>query len=252
MARDRLPRSTLTDAPSDGWPQPDAVELRLLPGFQLRSGGRFIPAAMAVQRILAFLALADGPLHRPHVAGALWPDVSQRRANANLRSAVWRVHGTGVDLVEVTADRIGLASQVAVDYRVAAALARSLLCQEWRDNLAVNETCLANDLLCDWDEEWVALERERFRQNRLHALERFCENLIAAGYLARAVEAAELAIAGEPLRETSRRLLIRAHLAEGNRAEALREYRSYRQLLQAELSLEPSSLMEDLVGSLIR
>ena len=55
------------------------------------------------------------------------------------------------------------------------------------------------------------------------------------------------AVAGEPLRESAHRALITAYLAEGNRSEALRQYRFFRHLLADELGLEPSPLMESLV-----
>ena len=38
------------------------------------------------------------------------------------------------------------------------------------------------------------------------------------------------------------------HLAEGNRAEALREFRRYRALVQRELGVEPSDELYELVG----
>ena len=56
------------------------------------------------------------------------------------------------------------------------------------------------------------------------------------------------AVAAEPLRESAQRALIRAHLAEGNRSEALRQYRSYESLLRDELGLEPTSDLKALVG----
>jgi DNA-binding SARP family transcriptional activator len=40
------------------------------------------------------------------------------------------------------------------------------------------------------------------------------------------------------------------YLAEGNQAEALHEYRAYRDTLHDELGLEPSTCMEELIGGL--
>jgi Bacterial transcriptional activator domain len=42
---------------------------------------------------------------------------------------------------------------------------------------------------------------------------------------------------------TSRRVLIKAHLAEGNVIEAIREYGTYRRLLVDELGVDPSPHM---------
>jgi DNA-binding SARP family transcriptional activator len=57
-------------------------------------------------------------------------------------------------------------------------------------------------------------------------------------------------IAGEPLRESAHRAVIRIHLAEGNKAEAFRQYRLYRTLLHDQLGLSPSAQMEELVRGL--
>jgi DNA-binding SARP family transcriptional activator len=86
---------------------------------------------------------------------------------------------------------------------------------------------------------------------RLHALEALAERRIKTGRLQEAEAACAAAIALEPLRESAYRLLIAALLAQGNRAEAVLRFRSYRELLVDELDVEPSaefsSLLEDLV-----
>jgi DNA-binding SARP family transcriptional activator len=55
-------------------------------------------------------------------------------------------------------------------------------------------------------------------------------------------------VAIDPLRESSHRQLIRIHVAEGNYSEALRQYRSYEQLIHTELGLAPSPLLVSLVS----
>jgi DNA-binding SARP family transcriptional activator len=96
----------------------------------------------------------------------------------------------------------------------------------------------------------VLIERERFRQLRLYALETLCERFTAAGRIAEATQAGLAAVACEPLRESSHRALVKAHLADGNAGEALRQYRLYRELVRTQLGLEPSPRMDELVGAL--
>jgi DNA-binding SARP family transcriptional activator len=62
------------------------------------------------------------------------------------------------------------------------------------------------------------------------------------------VEAGLAAVRAEPLRESAHRTLVRAHLAEGNRFEANRQYHNCRRLLQAELGLEPSRGLRELIA----
>jgi DNA-binding SARP family transcriptional activator len=149
-------------------------------------------------------------------------------------------------LVSLTSDHIALAPIVEVDLREGEALAHKVLdpTQELDDVAAVNDEVLSADLLPDWTEDWVLMERERYHQLRLRALEALCRRLTAKGRIGQAVQAGVAAVAGEPLRESARRALIEAHLAEKNVAAALREFESFRSLLQAELGLDPS---EDLL-----
>jgi DNA-binding SARP family transcriptional activator len=42
------------------------------------------------------------------------------------------------------------------------------------------------------------------------------------------------------LRESAHRLIIKAHMAEGNPGEAMRQFQAYRSLLADELDLQPS------------
>jgi DNA-binding SARP family transcriptional activator len=153
--------------------------------------------------------------------------------------------------VEATSTNLVLAPDVAVDVREAVRLARFVLEPAAEvGEIEVSLPLLSADLLPGWYDDWVLIRKEWFRQLRLHALERLSERLIEAGKLERAVEAAVLAVAGEPLRETARRALIHAHFAEGNIGEAIREYAAYRDLLRSELGVVPSPLMQDLVKGL--
>jgi DNA-binding SARP family transcriptional activator len=103
-------------------------------------------------------------------------------------------------------------------------------------------------VLPGWEDEWIAVERERFRERRVHALERAGEALLDSGNHPAAVQAALAAIDAEPYRDSAHRLLIRVHLAEGNVAGALRSFIAYRDLMESELGLEPSDRMRELLA----
>jgi DNA-binding SARP family transcriptional activator len=106
---------------------------------------------------------------------------------------------------------------------------------------------LGRELLPDWTEDWVLLERERWRQVSLHALENLCRHLVKMRRFGAAIQAGLAAVSLEPLRESAQRALIEAHVAEGNRCEAIRQYRQYESLLQRELDLSPSTELAGLV-----
>jgi DNA-binding SARP family transcriptional activator len=228
-----------------------SIELTLLGAFELHAERERIELPTSAQRLLAFLALHNHSLLRVYVAGKLWLDAPEERAYANLRSTLWRLNQPGLELVGTTNRELRLASGVRVDFRSGTELAHRLLggIADPAD-LDVDWTPLAGNLLPDWYDDWVLLERERYRQLGLHALETLSERLTAARRFGPALEAALAAVAGEPFRESAHRVLIKAHLAEGNASEAIRQYHFYRKLLNDHLSLDPSPAMDALLEGL--
>jgi DNA-binding SARP family transcriptional activator len=227
-----------------------AVALTLLQGFRLESRGQPIELPLGSQRLVAFLAVHRRPLQRLYVAGSLWLDCGEERANASLRTTLWRLRQLGVGLVDSTRNHLALNASVTVDLHEAEVRAKQVLRHE-TSSLQPDDTLLVEgDLLADWYDDWVMLERERHRQLRLLALETLCEDLAAAGSYALAVEAGLACVAAEPLRESAHRVLINVHRGQGNLGEAVRQYKLYRRLVGDQLGLEPSPAMVRLVQSL--
>jgi DNA-binding SARP family transcriptional activator len=225
--------------------------LDLLRGFSLTVDGRRIPLIWSAQRLVAFLALKERPLTRTYVAEALWPETSRAKANANLRSTLWRVQRScGNCLLEVSVQQICLAPHVVVDLVHGSQVARRLLdASRPCDDILTAETRahLAADVLPDWyDDDWVIVEREQFHQLRLHALEAMSARLVSAARYGEAVDAGLAAVMAEPLRESAHRALIEAHLAAGNLCDAVRQYRDCERLLLEELGVQPSGPMRRL------
>lgn len=237
----------LAGDPVLGRPAP-SLHLQLLDGFELTRGTQPVALGRGGQRLLALLAAGNRPLARSFVAFCLWPDKTERRAAGNLRSALWSTRGVDADLVGCAGAWLRLLPSLRVDLHVAAAVAQRTIAGDHPvDHRAVHRVLTA-DLLPDWYESWLEPERERFRQLRLHALEALSAQLLGRGDVRAAVEVGVAAVAGEPRRESSRRVLIRAHLAEGNEAEALRQYESYRYVVHSELGIMPSPQIEALVS----
>jgi DNA-binding SARP family transcriptional activator len=235
-------------------PSSSPHRLYLLGSFELRCAGEPVQLPMSAQRALVFVALHGRPVRRSLVAGTLWMDTKEALAGASLRSALWRLRHPGHPLIEASPTHLRLAADLWVDYRDAVEQAQGLCAGACpRDQVADGPLLesLSCDLLPDWWDEWVLLERERYRQLRLHALEALCASLAAEGRFAHAVAAGLAAVACEPLRESAHRLLVQVHLQEGNRAEALHQYGICRQLLRDELGLQPSSSLERLVRPLL-
>jgi DNA-binding SARP family transcriptional activator len=246
--------SQATAAGTDWSADSDQLHLRLLGGFGAVHRHREVQLPVGTQRLVAFLALHSHPLPRARVAASLWPDSTEARSAASLRSALWRLRRPGLRLIQATDTHLRLADHVTVDTREVVATVRRLTDQ--------SAPCLAGDLdavplsgelLPDWPADfWIQVERERFRQLCLHGLEAMCGRLLTLGRYGDAIEAALAAVRGEPLRESAHRVLISIHLAEGNHVEALRQYQWYERILHEELGIEPSPQITRLVGDMRR
>lgn len=226
-------------------------QVRTLNGFELVGpDGPLRQLQPAAARLIALLALQHVPAQRVRVASTLWMDTTDKRAHANLRSLLWRVQQQYDDLIEVTPTRVSLGDGVEVDLWRSRARARAVLEHRLTPE-PLDIELFAAELLPDWYDEWVIVERERERQRWLHALELLCTWFTLHGEPALGLDAGLAAIAAEPLRESAHRVVISAHLAEGNTAEAVRQYHRYARLLATEMGLRPSARMVGLLDSLI-
>jgi DNA-binding SARP family transcriptional activator len=239
----------------DPLPGPDCgFMIAVLGGFSMFWGASVLAVPRASQRILAFLALHGRVAKRAAVAGTLWPNASERHAYSNLRSALSRSENTARKALAATKLELGLAEGVAVDIRHSRALAGRLLdpavTPDPSDLGMAAVAALSADLLPDWYDDWVLIQREEWRQLRLHSLEALASRLTAAGRWGEAAAAAGAAVRAEPLRESAHAALIQVHLAEGNQSEVVREFARYRALLHAELGLEPTPRLRQLVQGL--
>jgi DNA-binding SARP family transcriptional activator len=223
------------------------TRLQLLRGFRLTQDDAEVALPYSVERVVAYLALARGPVSRSHLAGALWPDVAEHRAHGDLRSALWRLRRL-CGAVDRDEHRLALAPNVEVDLSAVTDLTGALIHRSTPTALMrLPELVDGAEILPGWDEEWLVVERERYRLLRLRALERAGEAFLAANDPARAMEASLASISSEPYRESAHRLLVRIHIAEGNGAEALRAYRVYSRIVEDELGIQPSRQMEQLI-----
>jgi DNA-binding SARP family transcriptional activator len=239
-------RPGLHDADGAG-SHPPVARLSLLGGFELHMHGELVRLPHAAERLISLLALHPRALMRVFVAGTLWGESTESRSCSSLRSLLWQVRAH-TPVIHATSTHLSLAPEVHIDVVHCADLVRRL-----RDDDAppspseLHALCEAGELLPDWYDDWLLVERERVRQRRLHCLETASRRLSAAGRHADAIEAGLCAIAVEPLRETGHVAVIGAHLAEGNLIEASRQYEQLRDLLRENLGTVPSAHVRTLL-----
>ena len=233
FARRDAPSAGAHGASGEGAPR----TLTLLGQFSLTCNGTELPLSAAAQRILALVAIEPRSARRSVIAGTLWPEMTQHRALANVRRALWRLpEPDGRPLLTESRSGLSLAAELLVDVHrrrdIVSALERGQSCAQ----SDVEDLC--SELLPDWPDIWIECERERCRQDGLHGLDAAAATAAERRQFAYATRIGLMAIELDPLRESSHRGLMLVHLLEGNLVDARRRYDLYLRLL-VEAGLEP-------------
>jgi DNA-binding SARP family transcriptional activator len=224
------------------------IHLHLIGAFSLRVEGTHVHLGRREERLLALLAMR-GRCHRPYVAGTLWPNSDESRALNSLRAAVLRVRRAAANVLEVDGSTLTLRASVSVDLLDLIDCAERVVHHNNCDTEQAEYLLGTGELLPGWYDDWVMFERERLHHLRIRALEVLAVHELDDGHPDLALAAAHDAVSLEPLRESARRLLIRAHVALGNRALAASALAEYRQDLERDLGVEPSpEIVQEVVG----
>jgi DNA-binding SARP family transcriptional activator len=202
--------------------------ITVLGAFTLTVDGAPVALRVDARRLVAYLAVHHRPQARAALAADLWPGVAA--AERLLADAVAAVDVPGL-LDNTDAGPLALAADVAVDLAEAMRLIRAL--PTLAAGAPVDTSVLTADILPGWTAAWLEIERERFRQLRLHAIEERSQRLITAGRFHDAVAMAKVAVRTAPSRESARRALIEAYVALGDLAAAVAEYDEYQELLRS-------------------
>ena len=224
--------------------------LNLLGPFEARSqDGRVIEFRLKTARlVLAWLALRPRQSgSREEIAALLWSERSEAQAHQSLRQtlAVLRrsLNEQASEVLEVDRERLSFASgAVQSDVALLAIEADSAVegleravaqyRGEFLEGLSIRDP-LGQQWLEDRRAELRAMATKRFEWV-LAAYERAARHKDAEPIASRLVEI-------DPLAEPGHRALIRAHLAAGERALAVRQYQRCRDILLRELSVEPAA-----------
>lgn len=195
----------------------------------------------ASRRSIAYLAVKGPVAQRALMSVELWPGALESRARANLRRAIWQ---TPDGWVQAGTWEVQLAAEIDLaEARTAADRAMQLLPLD-----AHEIDLLSQDLLPGWYDEWLLGEQDSYHLMRLQALEQSCRVATGLRQFGLATRAGLAAVCAEPLRESAVSALVDAHLREGNTYEAVRRFRTYRELLRQELGASPSKELSALVA----
>jgi SARP family transcriptional regulator, regulator of embCAB operon len=214
-------------------------DLRLLGFWQLGLHGHAVNVGSRQQRLIAALALL-GARPRHALAGVLWPENSEEQAATSLRAVLFRISHDLPRLLADSRDPVALNPEVRTDLDRVRRLIEDIADPDVEPAHDAFEILRTAELLPGWYDDWVVFEQERLQQQRLSALESLAVQYLAQGDHTRALEAARVSAAIEPLRESAQLIIVRSHLAADDRASAMRVFRDFRARLADELGVAPS------------
>ncbi len=222
----------------------DAAEEIVLPGRKARA-------------LIAYLAVSGArPQPRGKLADLLWGESGEEQARTSLRQALSGLRKClDGDLLLVDGATVALSpSAFTCDVRdYSAALAEgSTVALERAAALYRGDLLEGFQAGAPAFDEWLSVERERWRQQALALLARLAESQERAGQLARATETTTRLLALDSLREDAHRRLMTLYDRQGRQAAALKQYRLCRAILQRELGISPEATTEDLYRRILR
>lgn len=236
------------------------LSLHLLGSFQATLNNHPVKGfdSDRVRALLAYLAVeADRPHRRERLAGLLWPEQPEQTARSNLRYAL-------SNLRRVIGDRTAappflLITRHALQFNAdsdcwidVTAFTQHLPRQETPPNpetITQLEEAIAlyrGDFLAGFSlshsapfEEWGLFTREKLTQQAAAVLRRLLYYYDQRGNIEAAQKHARHLLRLEPWREETHQILMRLLALNGQRSAALAQYQTCRQILAAEIGVDP-------------
>lgn len=235
----------------------------LLGGFRILNGAREVPLRSAGKgaRLLSMLALAEQHrVPRQTLLGALWPDSEESKGAHALATMVHGLHaslgevlgGAAPVLHRTGAYELNTDAGIGVDTVHFDGLVRSAERALRDGDIGTAAAVFAEAVdvyrgdLCVADDLCALVERERLRAVFLSLLSRLADLNFRGQEYVEALSYARRLLSHDPCREDAHRLVMRCHVRMGERAQALRQYRTCVQILDTEFGVGPEPLTEAL------
>ena len=231
------------------------LDVALLEG-RVEQDGRTLDVSNGVLQLFAALFVRRRPLDREELCHMLWPDMDTQAAASELKLTVRRARlqcgDTNVvtwaagkyalgDGIRVDVERVRRLCEDALGDKCVLSVRRSELHEAYRALAKGRPACVLHH-------EWFMGTEAMLTRLQMSLGEALAHDLIERADFADAAEFAGFMLACDPCDETAWELVIRAHLAAGERDAAARALREYRNLVCAQLRAAPSARIERLLA----
>jgi DNA-binding SARP family transcriptional activator len=230
--------------------------VELVSGRIIRDGE---PVALAEREhaLLTAISLRPEPFSRERLSDMLWPELGESAARNAFHVCIHRAKARLANEAAIvrTPEGYRLGTAVRVDlWEIERRLATLRLDDTLDEPRAAALRQLYEQLRPSrppkfevW--EWFEATERRLRELRCEVAQALAKHALADGRPQDALAFCHEMIAYDPCDEPAREIAIRAYLAAGDRAAALRHFRQYRDVLHTELQCEPSRSLAELVGA---
>ena len=236
----------------------DSISVCLLGSFRLLQYGQPLNLCVAgkAMALLSSLALhLESGVPRETLLDALWPEQDTTQSAVSLNSLVYniqrRVRHESRDATPViyangsyflnrdagyTTDIVRFDALISGGNRLAATGedTEALASYERAVDLYRGDLCTGTDI-------FAVIERERLRANYLSVLGWLADHAYRSEDYGAALHHALRVLRCDPCREDAHRIVMRAHVRRGERAQALRQYRVCEHLLRREFDTAPEA-----------
>lgn len=230
--------------------------MTLLGPLAIRIGPRRqkIPFAGRTRRLFIFLAgHANVSVRRERLLDELWPDVIPERATSGLNTAIWRIKqglssfpGFAIETVDDVI-RLAVDHPARIDCHILESCVSEATCpgvpvklpqEHYLRLLTIVKNC-CGPFLDGCSDHWVLPLREKFGALHVRALTLLMRDRAARGKYDAALEHGCAILELDAFREGTQREVMWLYALNGQRAQAIMQFRMLSNLLEHELGIDP-------------
>ncbi len=237
------------------------LQIDLFGGFVLRVHGRRITdlATRKAEALLIYLACNPQPHQRETLAELLWDDLPPERAAGNLRLTLNQLRKHVAPFLDVNRQTIAIRQDGNYWLDVQAFAGAVATAPNDLATIAQALALYRGDFLQGFHlrdargfSEWQATQAEHWRHQALIWMRKLVEHHTAHSDYAEAIAWASRVLALDLLDEAAHRQMMLLFARSGQRAAAVRQYRSCQQIMRQELDLDPEPATEALYQRICR